>query len=83
MTTVHTLTSGTGKRLSHDEQRNLDYLRETVEGIWKVIKGAEEFVHGLFPLLKSDKYPNLPEKLTFLHAEEITRKISGTAAQGP
>ena len=45
-------------------QRNLDYLRETVEAIWKVIKGAEDFVHGLFPQLKTDKYPNLPEKLT-------------------
>jgi aspartate--ammonia ligase len=55
-------------------QRNLDYLRETVEAIWKVIKGAEDFVHGLFPQLKTDKYPNLPEKLTFLHAEEILER---------
>jgi aspartate--ammonia ligase len=53
------------------QQRNLDYLRETVEAIWTVIKGAEDFVHGLFPQLKTDKYPNLPEKLRFLHAEEI------------
>jgi len=58
----------------NDEQRNLDYLRETVEGIWRVIKGAEEFVHGLFPALKSDKYPKLPGKLTFLHAEEILER---------
>ncbi len=57
-----------------DQQRNLDYLRETVEAIWKVIKGAEDFVHGLFPQLKTDKYPNLPEKLTFLHAEEILER---------
>ncbi len=51
--------------------RNLDYLRKTVESIWKVIKGAEEYIHGLFPQLKSDKYPPLPDDLTFLHAEEI------------
>jgi aspartate--ammonia ligase len=57
-----------------DQQRNLDYLRETVEAIWKVIKGAEDFVHGLFPQLKTDKYPSLPEKLTFLHAEEILER---------
>lgn len=56
------------------QQRNLDYLRETVEAIWKVIKGAEDFVHGLFPQLKTDKYPNLPEKLRFLHAEEILER---------
>jgi aspartate--ammonia ligase len=55
-------------------QRNLNYLKETVEAIWKVIKGAEDFVHGLFPQLKADKYPNLPEKLTFLHAEEILER---------
>lgn len=53
------------------DQRNLNYLRQTVESIWKVIKGAEEYIHGLFPQLKVDKYPPLPEKLTFLHAEEI------------
>ena len=51
--------------------RNLDYLRKTVESIWKVIKGAEEFIHGLFPQLKDDKYPPLPDELKFLHAEEI------------
>jgi len=56
------------------QQRNLKYLRETVEAIWRVIKGAEEFVHGLFPQLKTDKYPNLPEKLMFLHAEEILER---------
>lgn len=55
-------------------QRNLNYLKETVEAIWKVIKGAEDFVHDLFPQLKADKYPNLPEKLTFLHAEEILER---------
>ena len=53
------------------EQRNLNYLTETVESIWNVIKGAETFIHGLFPQLKSDKYPNLPDKLTFIHAEEL------------
>jgi aspartate--ammonia ligase len=39
--------------------------------IWKVIVGAERYAQTLFPQLKTDKYPNLPEKLTFLHAEEI------------
>ena len=52
-------------------QRNLDFLTETVEVIWKVLKGAERFALELFPRLKSEKYPNLPEKLTFIHAEEI------------
>lgn len=51
--------------------RNLDFLKEVVERIWKVLVGAERRVQELFPRLKDSRYPNLPEKLTFLHAEEI------------
>jgi aspartate--ammonia ligase len=53
------------------EQRNLQFLTEVVRKLWKVIKGAETFVQGLFPQLNTDRYPNLPEELTFLHAEDI------------
>jgi aspartate--ammonia ligase len=56
------------------EQRNPKYLTETVESIWKVIKGAETFIQGLFPQLKTDRYANLPEKLTFIHAEELLER---------
>jgi aspartate--ammonia ligase len=51
--------------------RNLDTLMNTVRGIWKVIKGAEAFVQAHFPKLKETNLPNLPDELTFLHAEEI------------
>ncbi|MGB2769861.1 MAG: aspartate--ammonia ligase, partial [Candidatus Zixiibacteriota bacterium] len=57
-----------------EDQRNLQFLTEVVENIWKVIKGAETHVQKLFPQLKTDKYPDLPEKLKFLHAEEILDK---------
>ena len=57
-----------------EKERNLKYLTETVEKIWKVIKGAEKHVQKLFPQLKTDKYPDFPEKLTFLHAEDILDK---------
>jgi aspartate--ammonia ligase len=53
------------------EERNLAYLTTTVEKIWKVIKGAEEFLFENFPSLKTDKYPPLPDRLTFIHAEEL------------
>jgi aspartate--ammonia ligase len=53
------------------EQRNLDTLKDTVRKIWKVIKGAEIHLQQLFPKLRSDKYPSLPDEITFLHAEEI------------
>lgn len=57
-----------------EKDRNLKYLTETVEKIWKVIKGAEKHIQKAFPQLKTDKYPDLPDKLTFLHAEEILDK---------
>ena len=57
------------------DQRNLDYLKDTVRKIWKVLKGAETYVQELFPKLKTDKYPNLPDELTFLHAEDILDKF--------
>ena len=53
------------------EQRNLEYLKEVVEKLWKVIWGAGKHVQELFPALKTDKYPEIPEKLVFIHAEEI------------
>jgi len=54
-----------------EQQRNLKFLREVVQKLWKVLKGAEAHVQELFPQLKSDKYPNLPDELTFIHAEDI------------
>ena len=54
-----------------EDQRNLQVLTEVVEKIWKVIKGAEIHVQELYPQLKTDKYPDLPDKLTFIHAEDI------------
>jgi aspartate--ammonia ligase len=59
------------ERVIRAEQRNLAFLKEIVSRIWKVIVGAEKFAQELFPQLRTDKYPNLPEKLTFLHAEDI------------
>ena len=53
------------------EQRNLDFLKEIVRKIWKVLKGAETQVLTLFPQLNDARYPRLPDDLTFLHAEEV------------
>ncbi|MEE8479196.1 MAG: aspartate--ammonia ligase, partial [Candidatus Neomarinimicrobiota bacterium] len=53
------------------DQRNLDYLTGVVKKIWKVIYGARQFVKQECPELNNDKYPDIPEELTFIHAEEI------------
>jgi len=42
-----------------------------VRKIWKVLVGAERFAQELFPNLRDSRYPNLPEEIAFLHAEEI------------
>jgi aspartate--ammonia ligase len=53
------------------QDRNLDFLKGIVTKIWKVLVEAERYAQELFPKLKDPRYPNLPEKLTFLHAEDI------------
>ncbi len=58
------------ERVITEEQRNLDYLKDTVRKIWKVIKGAEDFIHRRFPVLR-EGYPNLPDHIEFFHAEDI------------
>ncbi len=53
------------------EDRNLDYLKDTVKKLWKVITGAEQHALEHFPALRTDKVPELPKELKFIHAEEI------------
>ncbi len=59
------------ERVIMPAERNLEFLKEIVNKIWKVIVEAELYAEELFPELKAKKYPNLPEKLAFLHAEEL------------
>jgi len=59
------------ERVITSDERNLDFLKEVVRKIWKVIRGAGLSVQEMYPQLKTNKYPNFPEELTFLHAEEI------------
>lgn len=52
-------------------ERNLEFLKSIVRKIWKVLVGAEKHAQEMFPELKNPRYPNLPEELIFLHAEEL------------
>jgi len=54
-----------------EEDRTLDYLKDTVRRIWKVLTGAEKHVQKMFPKLKDKRFPNLPEQIRFIHAEDI------------
>ena len=62
------------ERVITAEDRNLDFLTDVVRKLWKVIKGAELHVLERFPKLRTPKYPDLPDELTFLHAEEILER---------
>jgi aspartate--ammonia ligase len=53
------------------DQRNLEFLTDTVRRIWKVLKGAEALAQDMFPQLNDPRYPSLPQDLTFIHAEDI------------
>ena len=59
------------ERAIRPNQRNVKFLKEVVGRIWKVLKGAERHVQKNYPKLRNKKYPNLPEELTFLHAEDL------------
>ncbi|MGA2003801.1 MAG: aspartate--ammonia ligase [Terriglobales bacterium] len=59
------------ERSIHAADRNVAFLKDVVRKIWKVLVGAEKFAQDLFPALRDPRFPNLPEELTFLHAEEI------------
>jgi aspartate--ammonia ligase len=59
------------ERVITADDRNLDYLKDTVRRIWRVIHGASKHAQDLFPALRAGKYPDIPEKLEFFHAEDI------------
>jgi len=58
------------ERVITADQRNLDFLKDIVRKIWKVLHGAQQHAYGMFPKLKG-KYPEIADELTFLQAEEI------------
>src|SRR5271169_1503970 len=59
------------ERVITAEQRNIEFLKTVVSKIWRVLVGAEKFAQEMFPELRQPRYSNLPEELTFLHAEEL------------
>ncbi|MBN2520860.1 MAG: aspartate--ammonia ligase, partial [Bacteroidales bacterium] len=62
------------ERVITKDMRNLDFLRDVVEKIWSVIYEASQMVKKDFPELNTDKYPEIPKKLKFFHAEEILER---------
>lgn len=55
------------------DDRNLDYLKETVRAIYGVVREIEHEIYRRFPHIT----PRLPEEVTFIHAEELLRDYPG------
>jgi aspartate--ammonia ligase len=51
--------------------RTLDQLTDTVRRIWSVLKGADVRLREEFAALRTDRYPEIPDELTFIHAEDL------------
>ena len=58
------------ERVITAEDRNLEFLKDVVRRLWKVLRGAGMYAAKQFPQL-TGKFPEFPEELVFLHAEEI------------
>jgi aspartate--ammonia ligase len=52
-----------------EEQRNVDFLKHIVTKIFNVFKRTEYLVYEQFPNIE----PILPEKITFVHSEELLK----------
>ena len=58
-------------------ERNARFLKEIVEIIYGCIRDAEQMVYRRFPHIE----PRLPEKIRFLHSEELLRLYPGLSSK--
>ena len=59
------------------EQRNLDFLKQTVRRIYEAVKVTENKLYVEFPQIT----PMLPEEIHFIHAEELLQRYPGKTAK--
>jgi aspartate--ammonia ligase len=53
------------------EDRNLDYLKDSVRKIWDVIYSAGMMAKEKYPELNDPDMPDFPKEIKFIHAEEL------------
>jgi len=58
------------ERIISPEERNLEFLKEIVQKIYDVIKRTEKYVCHYYNVIN----PFLPEKITFVHSEELEER---------
>lgn len=55
------------ERTIKPEEQNIDYLKQTVRQIYRLLKEVEKSVYEHYPHIT----PSLPEDITFIHSEEL------------
>lgn len=60
-----------------ENDRTVDFLRETVRKIYRCLKRTEFFIYDNHPSIP----PILPEEITFVHAEDLFRDYPGMTAK--
>ena len=53
-----------------EDERKIDFLKQTVEKIYSAIKATEKTISEKYP----EKYQILPEKITFIHTEDLLQR---------
>jgi aspartate--ammonia ligase len=61
------------ERVINKEERNLEFLKEIVRKIYKVVRETEAAVYKSCPQIE----PILPEEITFIHSEELLDMYPG------
>ncbi|MBO4995161.1 MAG: aspartate--ammonia ligase [Muribaculaceae bacterium] len=64
------------ERTIKEEDRTLEFLKATVEKIYEALRQTEATVYKYFPHIT----PRLPEKITFIHTEELLKQYPGMTA---
>lgn len=59
------------------EERSLDFLKEIVRKIYKVMKDTEKIIHKKYPEIE----PILPEDITFIHTEDLIEEYPDLTPQ--
>lgn len=61
------------ERVMRREERNVDFLKQVVIKIYDVIRRTERYIGHIYPEIE----PTLPDKITFIHSEELEKRYPG------